>query len=122
MFNASILRTVRHRLEQYLNDTCTIEQATTAADQYGSSVQTWSTTAEDTPCRIIRDASQSGATQQIGSREALRQQYRLIVIIDVNLDVDCRVTDSSGNVYDVVEIEVNLTDSMYKSAIIARRD
>lgn len=122
IFDSSILSTIRARLETYLNDTCTIESAASAIDAYGTPTQTWSTVAADTPCRVIRDNAQAGAAQQIASREALRHQYRLIVIVDVALGVNYRVTTSDGSIYDIVEVEANLTDSFYKSATIARRE
>lgn len=120
MASLAIMGALLNSVGQFLTDRCTIEQAVTAADAYGGSAQTWTIVRADVPCRVITEGTRAGATAPTGDRDSLRQSYRLVVGPDVQLGIDQRVTHE-GIVYDVVAVQANLTDEVFRSAVIVRR-
>lgn len=115
------LNQVRAAAGKWLKDSCTIEQQTIVTGEYGEEASQWSVIATDVKCRVIRSARNSGsATQERGAQETLEQEYKLAVPVSVDLGINQRVT-VNGVTYQIVRVEIALTDEIFKSATIVRR-
>lgn len=121
VFNARTVALVQARIAQTLTDTCTIERETSAVGDYGEPLHAVSAVYSDVACRVIQAInSQTSATADVGSREAIVDRYRLIVPTGIVLGVDDRVTVSDGTVYLVTNVEDGLTDGVFVGAVMVR--
>lgn len=105
----------------FLSETCAIEREEDTRGSYGEPVHHWALVASDVACRLIDVPPASSGVAVASGAETLKQQYRLIVPVGTTLDADMRVT-VSGVVYQVVGIDTALTDRVFRSAVLARRD
>jgi hypothetical protein len=122
MIDAALLAYMRDRAADFLTDTCTIEVRAQGQGEFGNPSQsTWTTVASSVACRVITIGSrfQPGA-QVVGSREALTDVYRLICPYGTALDKDQRITLSNGDVYQVVDLNVERTSETDTQAVIVR--
>lgn len=116
-----ILARIRASAAAWLTDRCKIEREVVSTGDYGDVSATWTTVADDVPCRVIMarrsDLNADGIT---AGQETLEENYRLAVAHTIALDVNQRVT-VGGVIYSVVRIETALSDKIFTQAVLARK-
>jgi len=121
MLNSQIEGYMRAKVSDMLNDTCTIYQEGTERGETGAPQPTLSTIASSVACRVIKVGTTRGMAAVMGSREAIQEEYRIIVAYDQALAVNYSITtDSDSATYRVQAIENNLTNRVYRSVIVIR--
>jgi hypothetical protein len=111
-------RMIRSETGTYLNTSCSIERLGEQVDEGFTPAPQWSIVAQDVSCRVIKAGTQSSSTaKDVLGQTAIEERYRLIVPHTTELGVKDRVT-VSGVIYYVVQLELELTDKAFRSAII----
>lgn len=113
------LMRLRAIAESYLTERCEIEQVQLQVDEYGAIDEMWRVYASNVRCRIIQQRRTGSRVAEIGSQEAMAEEYRLIVPVGIVLRADQRVRVGSA-VYTVVSAEDALTDGLNASGTIVR--
>lgn len=107
-----------------LTDRCTIYALAQVQDEYGAADEEPSIVASNVPCRVVRASRPTGksgsAIRDVAAQETMVEMYELFVPNDTALDVDQEI-EVGGVRYEVVRIEVALTDRFFKLAQIVRR-
>lgn len=121
VFNTRTVALMKARIAQTLTDTCTIERETSAVGAMGEPLHMVSAVYSDVACRVIRvGARNDSATADVGSRETIVEEYRLIVPVGTVLGVDDRVTVSDGTAYVITNVEDRLTDGVFVGVVMVR--
>ena len=120
MIDTALLAYMRDVTADLLTDTCTIEVRVQGQGEFGNPSQTiWETVSSSVACRLITTMREPMA-QDVGSREALVDTYRLICPYGTALDKDQRVTLSGGDVYHVTGVVVERTSETDTQAYVVR--
>ena len=120
-FSSSTIARVQRNVNAMLTDTCTIKRMTDSLGTMGEPLNTLELIASGVLCRVIRAKVPSDNTQQvIGSQKSMVERYRLICPVGTAFVVDDVITVSDGKVYQVVNVEDDLTDSAFAGAVITR--
>ncbi len=120
-FSTRTLGIVRRNVNAMLTDTCTIYSEGSGRDSSGAPLHTLESVASDVACRIIRSTSRAQTrAQTVAGQEALVELYRLILPVGTPFTVNDVVELSSGERYQVVNVEDKLTDSAFVEASITR--
>lgn len=111
----------------FLTETCTIEQEDPTRGQFGEPTHDWAVVAAGVACRLISNPQRGSASGEAAGAETLLHEYRLIVPLATTLEADMRVTVNDANalsrdVFNVVRVEVSLTDRAFRSAVLYRRE
>jgi len=115
------LAIVRRNVGGMLTETCTIQRETGVKGTMGEPLHTWETVQADVACRVIMAGTRNtGDAENVGSRESLVEQYRLITPVTTPFTLNDRVVMSDGRVFQVVAVEDGLTDEAYASCIVTR--
>jgi SPP1 family predicted phage head-tail adaptor len=109
---------MRRAVARYLNESCEIQRAGTAADAYGHSVETWGTVAT-VNCRILPLQRVMGYHGIIATQEKGRVFYGLVVAYDADLRDGDRVV-SGGVTYQVIQVNQSRSDAADQRAVIVR--
>jgi head-tail adaptor len=122
MLTPQVREMMRRAAGKFFTDTCTIEREMTTRGAAGEPLHGWQIVAEDVPCRLISVGTQTTSNiGEAGSAETLQHEYRLIVERAHALTVDMRAT-VNGVTYYVVQVVTSLTDEVFHSSIVQRRD
>lgn len=120
MLPANLTRQLRRVVNQWLDETATIERQTESRGEYGEQVHDWETVATGVQCRVINaGTSNAGNNVQIANQEMLLDNYRVILPFSTVVDVDYRIT-VGARVYDVLSITDDRTDATDVQAIVSR--
>jgi hypothetical protein len=114
---------LRSMTARFLTDTCTIEARSNSVGEFGDPQEVFASVAAGVACRVITLGTRyavAALNPAVLGREALVDAYRLVVPAGTALDVDHRVTMSSGEVYQVVDLITERTDETDEQAIIVR--
>ena len=111
-FRATVLK--------WLKDTAKIEVQQSSKGTMNEPLDAWTIVTASVACRVI-GAEQSDAAF-VGSQETIADMYRLVVPAGTALAANQRVTvTSTGYVYQVVGFINDLTDELFRTAVILRR-
>lgn len=120
-FSARTIAIVQRNVSEMLTDTCTIKRLTGATGTMGEPLNQMELIASGVLCRVIRAKTPSNGSQQVvGSQQSMVELYRLICPVGTAFVVDDVVTLSDGSVYQVVQVEDQLTDGVFAGAVITR--
>lgn len=120
-FSERTLALVRRNVNDMLTQTCQIERQAFAEGSMGERKHGTEVIAADVACRVIRLTKRSTTgTENVGSQEALVERYKLITPVGTAFDKDDQIVMSSGEVYQVVDVEDKLTDEAFAGAMIVR--
>lgn len=120
-FSTRTLGIVRRNVNAMLTDTCTIYREGSGRDSSGAPLHTLELVASAVTCRVIRSTSRAqNRAQTVAGQEALVELYRLISPVGTPFTVNDVVELSSGERYQVVNVEDKLTDSAFVEASITR--
>jgi SPP1 family predicted phage head-tail adaptor len=101
-----------------LTDTCTIQRATEATDDYGHTTKTWATAVSGVACRFDPFARQD-STGQVAMQEQGRSWYRLTLAWNTDLrDGDRVVYDS--DTYEVLQLHDDHSARIVRRAAVAK--
>ncbi len=120
-FSTRTIAKVQQNVNAMLTDRCTLSRKSDATGLRGEPLNATEIIASNVPCRVIRSKVPSDNAQQvIGSQKSMVERYRLICPVGTAFVVDDVVTLADGSVYNVVNVEDQLTDSVQASAVITR--
>jgi hypothetical protein len=120
--SARTIAIVKQNVSEMLTDSCTIKRESGATGMMGEPLHDLVLVASGVACRVIRSSQRLGssAMQVVGSQEAMVEVYRLICPVGTSFLVDDVVTLADGSVYQVVNVEDQLTDEAFAGAVISR--
>ena len=125
-----LLSSIRASGVDFLNETCRIDVQDYVTDEFKSEVKAWTIVAESVPCRVIQATSRSSSSEAalVGKQESLRELYRIALppkdaTYAWDLTVNQRITLGTvpnQHVYHVVAVEQELTDDVFRHALLTR--
>ena len=120
-FSTRTIAVVRRAGNEMLTDTCVLSRKSMATGNMGEPLPVLTIVATGVRCRVIRAKVPANSSQQVvGSQQAMVETYRLECPYDTAFVVDDVVTLNDGTVYQVVNVEDQLTDSVFAGAVIMR--
>lgn len=110
---------LRRQTAAFFKETCKIEVKTQSSGSFGNQKRLLTLVANNVPCRVITSRTPRPAAEEVGSAEAIVEQYRLIVPYGTALAVNQVVTVGS-TVYQIVDLVTERTDETDAQAVMVR--
>lgn len=112
---------IQRQTKGMLTQTCDLVQEQETQGDFYESVKTILSVDSSIPCRIIKIGQRgTDAGDIVGQQEVMTDEYTLIVPYDTALDVNYKV-ECEGLTYNVVRIVTDLTDRVFRQAVITRQ-